>query len=298
MSEEDNISPEEIPQEQLVSKEPSDETTSSAESIIEAEQPQTTNYKPETENMEVHHHTHPAHGKKTWKDYFWEFLMLFLAVFCGFLAEYQLEHVIEHQREKEFIRSMVEDLKDDQEKLNIYVADLQSGVKRMDTLINILVNNSLIKTNGNQLYYLGRMSPRIIIFSNNNRTLEQLKNSGSFRLIRNTGASNKIMTYYNGFHYTKQLEDLYLNEFEEYKKIASKVFDPAIFRMMEKENGEISREANNPALRTTDMELVKELGIYAVYMNGSRRSILPAAIALQKNGEELITYLKKEYHLE
>jgi hypothetical protein len=35
-------------------------------------------------NMEVHHHTHASHGKKNWKSYFWEFLMLFLAVFCGF----------------------------------------------------------------------------------------------------------------------------------------------------------------------------------------------------------------------
>lgn len=52
--------------------------------------------KSDTEEMEVHHHTHHEHGKRNWKSYFWEFLMLFLAVFCGFLAEYQLEHTIEH----------------------------------------------------------------------------------------------------------------------------------------------------------------------------------------------------------
>ena len=68
--------------------------------------------------MEVHQHTHPAHGKKNWKDYFWEFLMLFLAVFCGFLAEYQLEHVIENSREKQFIRSYIEDLKTDTAAIN------------------------------------------------------------------------------------------------------------------------------------------------------------------------------------
>lgn len=45
------------------------------------------------DNMEVHHHTHPSHGKKTWKEYFWEFLMLFLAVFCGFLAELCLTRI-------------------------------------------------------------------------------------------------------------------------------------------------------------------------------------------------------------
>lgn len=69
------------------------------------------------ENMEVHHHSH-AHGKKNWKFYFWEFLMLFLAVFCGFLAEYQLEHVVEHQREKQYIESLLADLKSHQEVLS------------------------------------------------------------------------------------------------------------------------------------------------------------------------------------
>ena len=68
---------------------------------------------PQTEDMEVHHHSHAAHGKKNWKSYFWEFLMLFLAVFCGFLAEYQLEHVIEHQREKKFAGQMLSDLRAD-----------------------------------------------------------------------------------------------------------------------------------------------------------------------------------------
>jgi hypothetical protein len=61
--------------------------------------------------MEVHAHSH-NHGKKNWKAYFWEFLMLFLAVFCGFLAEYQLEHKIEKDRELQYIRSLYEDLKE------------------------------------------------------------------------------------------------------------------------------------------------------------------------------------------
>ncbi len=38
--------------------------------------------------------------------------MLFLAVFCGFLAEYLLEHKIEREREKQFMGSLISDLKD------------------------------------------------------------------------------------------------------------------------------------------------------------------------------------------
>ncbi len=59
--------------------------------------------------MEVHHHSNHG-GKKNWKSYFWEFLMLFLAVFCGFLAEYQLEHKIERDRAKEYASLLLVDL--------------------------------------------------------------------------------------------------------------------------------------------------------------------------------------------
>ena len=65
---------------------------SSSEIVSKSEDNQL-NQKQETKNMEVHHHSHSEHGKRNWKSYIWEFVMLFLAVFCGFLAEYQLELV-------------------------------------------------------------------------------------------------------------------------------------------------------------------------------------------------------------
>ncbi len=94
MEENKNIEPEQPPEN--IPKEiiPSQENILQKAEDATTEESQTSILKTETSNMEVHHHTHPAHGKKTWKAYFWEFLMLFLAVFCGFLAEYQLEHVI------------------------------------------------------------------------------------------------------------------------------------------------------------------------------------------------------------
>jgi hypothetical protein len=59
--------------------------------------------------MEVHRHPHLEKKKIT--HYLWEFLMLFLAVFCGFLAENQREHLVENRREKQYIFSMMADLK-------------------------------------------------------------------------------------------------------------------------------------------------------------------------------------------
>ena len=44
-----------------------------------------------------------------------------------------------------------------------------------------------------------------------------------------------------------------------YKKIAAKIFDPAVFNGMEGNSGEIIRTSENPPLRTTNDELFKEL---------------------------------------
>ena len=246
--------------------------------------------------MEVHAHTHTP--RKKWTHYLWEFLMLFLAVFCGFLAEYKLEHVIEHQREKQFIKSLIADLKSDQQILSQHILHVKTGIAMMDSVITILNTPSLIANNTGSLYYLARLGPRLNPLSTNNRTFEQLKNSGNFRLIRDISASNKIMTYYEKFPLIRLLESVNETEFNEYKKVAAKIFDPAVFIKMEGEKGEIKRTMENPSLRTTDYELLQELSVFSVYMDGTKKGILKADEELKMAGAELIAYLQNEYHLE
>jgi len=251
--------------------------------------------------MEVHHHAHPSTSsghRKKWTHYFWEFLMLFLAVFCGFLAEYQLEHTIEHQREKQYIRSLIADLKSDQQVLEQHIIHVQTGISRMDSVITILNAPSMIVNNTGTLYYLARLAPRLNPLTTNNRTFEQLKNSGNFRLIRNINTSNKIMTYYERLPLIRLLETINETEFNEYKKIAAKIFDPAIFNMMEGNSGEINRTFQNPPLRKTDNELLKELSIFSVYLNGTKKGILGVDQELKIAGSDLIKFLQEEYRLE
>lgn len=255
----------------------------------------------EIKDMEVHHHAHdPAapHYKKNWKSYFWEFLMLFLAVFCGFLAEYQLEHVIEHQREKQYIQSLVEDLKSDQQVLAQHIEHVQTGISMMDSMIAILNNPAQINNNTGQLYFWVRLAPRLVPLSTNNRTFEQLKNSGNFRLIRNLNVSNKIMTYYELFPRVHLLESINETEFTEYKKTVAKIFYPAILLKMEGSNDEIKRISDNPPLRSTDNELLQELSVFSVYIHGTKKGMLGTDENLKTKGAELIKYLQKEYHLE
>ena len=245
--------------------------------------------------MEVHTHSHTS--RKKWTHYLWEFIMLFLAVFCGFLAEYQLEHKIEKDREIQFIQSLVEDLKEDEVVIQQNISINRTRVAQMDSFLTIISNADQLKQNGNNIYYMARMGPRISMLSTNNKTYDQLKNSGSFRLIRKSETANQIMEYYIKLPLIKTLEALYFEEFAQYKSIASKLLDPLVLRSMEMPNGDISREANNPQLRTTNPELLKELGVYIVYLNGSTRSIVPLEEDLLVSSRKLVEYLKDKYHL-
>ncbi len=241
-------------------------------------------------------HIHIPQEKK-WTHYFWEFLMLFLAVFCGFLAEYQLEHKIEIDREKQFIKSLVTDLQDDVNSINDGMQFEKKGVASLDTLIKLLNNHVLAKQNGDQLYYVARLGPRSNPFANNSRTFDQLKYSGGFRLIRNAQSSNKIMGYYNQFATIRLMEDNYNHEFDNYKRIGAKILDPGILRSQEDEEGTIHRSNNNPSLITYNEDLLKEMGFHTLQMNGSRRSKILLLEKLKISGEDVISFLKKEYHL-
>lgn len=245
--------------------------------------------------MEVHAHTHTE--RKKWTHYFWEFFMLFLAVTLGFFVENQREHYVEHQREKQYIRSLVEDLKNDQQILSQHMVHLEKGVSMLDSVIVFLNTPSLIANNTGKLYYLARLGPRLNPLSNNSRTFEQLKNAGNFRLINDINTSNKIMNYYEKFPLVRLLESSNETEFNEYKKVAAKIFDPIVFIKMEGNNGEIKRTTENPLLRTTDKELFQDLSVFAVYMRGSKIGIRNVSGALKNSGAELIEYLQKEYHL-
>ena len=91
--------------------------------------------------MEVHAHSHTA--RKKWTHYFWEFLMLFLAVFCGFLAEYQLEHKIEKNREKQFMASMIEDLKADTSTISILNQQRYGRIQMYDSLSRFIIKKNI-----------------------------------------------------------------------------------------------------------------------------------------------------------
>ena len=151
--------------------------------------------------MEVHHH--PNVEKKNFKEYFLEFLMIFLAVTMGFIAENFRESISDRAKEKEYIVSIKKDLQQDTTALNIWIPTVFKSVYDFDTLIALLEIPG-INPRGGDLYYYARLSTRSRVFSANNNTITELKNSGNFRLIGNKQIIDGLINF-------QKVIDSYLN---------------------------------------------------------------------------------------
>jgi len=270
--------------------------------------------------MEVHAHTHTERKKFT--HYLWEFLMLFLAVFCGFMAENQREHMVEHQREKEFMKSMLEDLRTDSIKLTLIMEFFETVKSKYDSVGNLLVppvsTTTLLKA-----YRTIAELDDIANFNYTNRTVAQLKNAGGFRVIRKQNVAKDIADYdafvVNNFSHGQDDYQLFFHELEKLKRT---VFDYKIINTMGRwdvgklGNMDVSRFIrspewdNEPLLRimidANEKNYTKETRAEAYNklrneLAGNSRMIdygpKYGFIVLLKKASALIELIKKEYHL-
>ncbi len=239
--------------------------------------------------MEVHAHTHTA--RKKWTHYLWEFLMLFLAVFCGFLAENQREHLVEHQREKQYIKSLLEDLKRDTNELSLNIKSRERRRTSADSLIYLLsipVSNETQNSIYNNAGYLTGLQ----LFNYSNSTIQQLKNSGLMRLIRKSDVVNSINSYDLQITRHKVREEVELDLTIEYQKAISSVLDAITVKTL----GDSRPVFRSLITKDPDkINLVKGLTAQLYNRNLSNYFWL---IRFRKAAADITELIKKEYHLE
>ena len=248
--------------------------------------------------MEVHHHAHTE--RKKWTHYFWEFFMLFLAVTLGFIVENQREHYVEHQREKQFLQSLVNDIKGDTVKLGAIIQRRIAREHHLDSM-QYLMNYSDTVNHTNEIYFYAVSAARslLIRFVPNDGTMQQLKNSGAFRLIRNRTVADSIAKYdVSVRNYVRQLEieELLIND---YRGAAAKMFNSLVFDQMLDENNNVSKlpPGNPPLLPYNKTDLYDwnyKLSSMKNLNKANRRD--GRLLLLQAKG--LLELLNKEYHLD
>ena len=246
--------------------------------------------------MEVHQHTHTP--RKKWTHYFWEFLMLFLAVFCGFLAEYALEHKIEADREKQYALSMIEDLKSDTAALNRVIL-LRTRRNEVHDSLFLLLNESRDSTDLSRLYHLSFLVGRVatLQFINNDGTIQQLKNSGAFRLIRKRVVADSIIMYDRRIRQLENIQEREEQARQNFLPDVSKIFDGRVYYRMLTENDRTQRPEGNPPLLQYSKEDLNAFNISLTRMRASNIAARAFSKALYDKAVSLMNTIKTDYHL-
>ena len=244
--------------------------------------------------MEVHAHSHTA--RKKWTHYLWEFLMLFFAVFCGFLAEYQLEHVIEHQREQKYAESLIQDLETDTVHLEAYINLRKEKRIMMDSLM-LLLSTDKHKQFGNEAYFFARHVFSGSPFISTDGTMQQLKNAGNLRLIKNENIINNILAYDALVKELKEWDESDTRIRTTFREIGGSVFNAnELYKAMDS-NFKFVRPTSNPQLITDNPIAINNVAFQVQYISLSSLGNTQRGKALKEKAEKLIELLKHQYHL-
>ena len=171
------------------SENPSDE-------IIPTKDTEIINPNQETENMEVHHHPDLHHKPKKWREYFLEFLMIFLAVSMGFIARKISGKISSTMKRREGIWKLkLINLKDDTSQIQLTILFNENRVKILDTLLSLQDINNPDTLHSGFFNALFMRSFTTNYFISNNAAIEQMKSSGSLRLVKRKTVLDGIFNY-------------------------------------------------------------------------------------------------------
>jgi len=242
--------------------------------------------KQESENRPTHtHHLQNSFGKNI-RHYFFEFLMMFLAVFCGFLAENWREQLQEHKREKAFIHSIVEDIKSDTLQSNIILTQLRRTSAGIDSVLNALSSPEVV-ANSNKGYNLWTKNLDIRAFVSNDRTIQQLKNSGELRLIRNKTVSDRIMKY----------DQIVKNYYQQSNFMYSALSDQHIYSQLF-DFISLHKNKNIPVpLTEQGKKLLNEAYAHLQLWNSGLLGLISWLEGVNNEGKNLVIFIQKEYHI-
>ena len=228
--------------------------------------------------------------------------MLFFAVFCGFLAENQREHIVEHRREKQFIETLLEDIHSDTAGLNAAIAKFYLINSHIDSLIPLLKDNNNIEINAVEIYRHAVWLHDYYKVTYFDRTIEQLKSSGNFRLIRNRNVSRSIMEYDGAMrdNVLGMQNNYVFQRKEKLLDLGNIIFKASVAKKWFMENWGSSEVVlpEKPYFLTTEKSridlLINELSQYSLtttwFIGSMKDWILPKA-------KQLDSLIKKEYNL-
>lgn len=221
--------------------------------------------------------------------------MLFLAVFAGFLAENQRERLVEHKRELQYMKSMSEDLKTDTLELMKVYSDGETSIRNIDSMLLLLVKDDITDVAVIKSYQFTFPALNNIPAVFNDRTIVQLKNSGSMRIIRNQKVNDALINYWNNIEIIKKALDRHTAYRTKGRDLETRIFN--IAEIFLKNNGRMKDSTNEVHLITNEPKLIKEYANTIAYCGVILNGILRQIKEQHTLASQLIELIKKEYQL-
>ncbi|RAI86757.1 hypothetical protein [Algoriphagus yeomjeoni] len=255
------------------------------------------NQAPETEKDLSNNEVIKSLKKTNWKSYFKEFFMLFLAVFCGFLAENYRESLSAQKIEKEYIVSLVEDLKTDTTNLSGYISFRKEKSVLMDSLAGMILSEerSLL---GNQIYFLARQVFNDQPFFYSNGTIQQLKNAGNLRLLRKRNVVNELLKYEKKVKVLEEWDENDNRTKSTFREMGGRVFHSSDLNATMDSNMKFVMPTTNPQLITDDFGIINEIAFQIHYLSKMTKGNSLRAESLKSDAVRLLELIHSEYKLD
>ncbi|HEY2722576.1 MAG TPA: hypothetical protein VGI82_12665 [Chitinophagaceae bacterium] len=257
--------------------------------------------------MEVHHH--PNVGRKKFKEYFLEFLMIFLAVTLGFFAETIREHISENKQAGELARSLYQEVLTDSvnaQKIIMFRLKKEESIK----LFNHIADESPNLINpSKQLYTTFTWAFFIttaITFEPNDGVLNQLRNSGTLRYFHNTEVQSKIgelsvditkirERQQQEYNFSSTIVRPFVLKYFDFKLLDS-ILTPGDLSMIEtlqQDSAQLSASVKIRNFKDFDKADAENMAFYySIMLRSSRQTQF---VQYVKANHELLELLRKEY---
>ena len=196
------------------------------------------------------------------------------------------------------MRSYVEDLKIDNRTLSYQIPLFKEKIAKIDTLVMCL-KQATPATGSNKSYLFFWHASWFYKFFPVDRTMQQLKNAGAMRLIRNEMATDSIISYDRETRFIQiHIETSLYKNAKDLQDIENKLYDftrIAGWGLGKPRNSLSYPEGAN--LLTYDPALIREYLNKLINEQRDYSSHINYLSNLKVQGERLILFLQKEYHL-
>ena len=247
--------------------------------------------------MEVHHH--PNMEKKSLKSYFLEFLMIFLAVTLGFFAENLRERIVDREKERQYIKSLFEDLSNDENKLLVLIRSIERQQLQPADSLQGLFSKADIKTQANGIYVMARGITRQQGINSfvTDRTITQLRNSGEIRLIRNKQVTDSIVDYYKEIEYVVYLQEILFHQKQALRETFSSFLNGYDYDKVIDSTDRIIAPSGNLYLLSADPTSINKCLFYISDVKGLSITIKSSVVNIINKAGNIKKLIAREYRL-